>query len=408
MLSHLPFLHIVSDRNLRLLYTVRAIKDLLNRLTMFFLPIYLFTLGYQGVYLANTYLTDLQRGMIMVAGYLLLMRIIIFVTAIPVGQITHKVGFSRALMYAYTLRLLSFASLVYLETYPILLVVAIVFEAIQSNFFWNSFFTILTEQSESSQIGSNLGGMQLMLQIVSAISPAISGILAINFGFGAVFMVGIVLLLVSMIFVMQMDLHMVHDRVTWRGFNNWFQDASLSGQHLSIVGRYANDAALFVWPLYVFLLLGSVEKVGYLYTLSLFLAIVVTFFISIYLDKTKNRKPFFLSGGFMSLLWIARTQVLGVWSIALVDVFERLAANYHWLFYDMIFIRSGKGKHAYSNFVYREMVMSIGAVIFWSLFVAFFAVTTSWNAIFIVGGVSVLLSLLLLTGKDGTARFALK
>lgn len=407
MISHLPFLHFVSDRNLRLLYIVRAIKDLLNRLTMFFLPIYIFSIGHSGALLGSTYLTSLQRGMVLLALYFLLMRVVIFLTAIPIGIYTRKIGFSRALLYAYVIRLLSFTAFVYLQQYPLLIFVAIVLEAIQSNFFWNSFFAILTDQSERSEIGSNLGGMQLMLQIIAAITPAISGIIAFTFGFSAVFMIGIGLLLISIMFVLQMDLHLVKDRVSWRGFSDWFQDQSLSGQHLSIVGRYVNDAALFVWPLYVFLLLGSVEKVGYLYTFSLFLAIVATFFISMYLDQTKNRRPFFLSGGFLSVLWIARTQVFGIWGIAIVDMFERLAANYHWLFYDTVFIRLGKGKHSYSYFVYREMVMSIAAVIFWSLFAAFFAVTTSWAAVFIVGGVSVLLSLLLLTGKNGTRRLAL-
>ncbi|MEX0895607.1 MAG: MFS transporter [Patescibacteria group bacterium] len=406
MLSHLPFLHFVSDRNLRLLYTVRVIKDLLNRITLFFLPIFIFVMGYDGLLLGTTYLTALQRGMVLLALYFIINRIVVLVTAVPIGKIIYKVGFSRAMIYSYLLRLISFAALMYSQQFPWLLLVATVFEALQSNFFWNTFFTILTNQSVKTEIGSNLGGLQLMLQLVTAISPALAGFVALQFGFGALFLIGIGLLLISMIFIMQMDIHMIHDQVSWTGFWQWFDQKSLGNHHLSIIGRYINDVALFIWPLYVFLLLGSIDKVGFLYTISLFIAMILTFFISMYLDKTKNRKPFFFSGGVMSMIWIARTQVFTIWGIALVDIMERLTANYHWLFYDMVFIRGGRGEHAFSYFVYREMVMSIGAIIFWGSLVAFFAVTTSWNAIFIFGGISVLLSLLLMTGKHGKQLLA--
>lgn len=406
MISHLPFLHVVTDRNLRLLYTVRVIKDLLNRITIFFLPIFIFVMGYEGLLLGDTYLTALQRGMILLALYFLINRIVIFLTAIPIGRITYRIGFSRAMIYSYLLRLIVFGSLMYAQQYPWLLLLATVFEGLQSNFFWNSFFTILTNQSVKTEVGSNLGTLQLMLQLVSALGPALSGFIVLMFGFPALFMIGIGLLFVSIIFIMQMDLHMIHDQVSWDGFSKWFQNGSLGQQHLSIVGRYINDVALFIWPLYVYLLLGSIDRVGILYTMSLFFAMVLTFFLSMYLDKTKNRRPFFLSGGFMTILWVARTQVFTIWGIAIVDTLERLSANYHWLFYDMVFIRRGQGEHAYSYFVYREMVMSIGALIFWSCFAAFFAVTTSWNAVFIIGGVSVLLSLLLMTGKHGKELYA--
>lgn len=406
MLSHLPFLHFVSDRNLRLLYVVRVLKDLLNRITLFFLPIFIFVMGFEGQLLTGLGLTALQRGMLLLALYFLINRLVILVSAVPIGKIIYTIGFSRAMIYSYLLRLVSFVSLMFAQQFPLLLLVATIFEALQSNFFWNSFFTILTNQSEKKDIGSNLGSLQLMLQLVTALSPAFAGFVALHFGFGAVFLIGIALLLLSIIFIMQMNLHMVHDQVSWSGFWSWFQRKSLGNQHLSLIGRYINDVTLFIWPLYVYLILGSVDRVGFLYTVSLFAAMVLTFFISIYLDRTSSRRPFFFSGGVMSLLWIARTQVFTIWGIAIVDTMERLASNYHWLFYDMVFIRGGRGEHAFSYFVYREIIMSIGAVIFWGSFAAFFAVTTSWTALFIFGGFSVLLSLLLMTGEHGKKLLA--
>ncbi len=120
-----------------------------------------------------------------------------------------------------------------------------------------------------------------------------------------------------------------------------------------------------------------------------------------YLAKQHNRKPFFLSGGLLSALWFVRTAVVGIWSIAIVDMLDKLTANFHWLYYDMQFMRRGKGSQALSYFVYREMVMSAGAIVFWLLFAAIFLLLPlGWYTLFIVAAVGVLFSVLVQDNKE--------
>ncbi len=120
-----------------------------------------------------------------------------------------------------------------------------------------------------------------------------------------------------------------------------------------------------------------------------------TFFIGKYIDHHKNKKPFYLSGGFISFLWIARTQVFDVWGIALVDTFDKLATNVYALFFDSMFMKRGKGHLSDEYFTYLELILNINRVIFWSMFGVFFIFFSSWNSLFIFAGVTVLVGLLI-------------
>jgi len=87
--------------------------------------------------------------------------------------------------------------------------------------------------------------------------------------------------------------------------------------------------------------------------------------------------------------------VVGIWSITILNAVDRLTSSFHWLFFDRSWILRGKGREALSYFVYREMIYSFAAIVFW-LIVAllFYFFIFAWKSLFIVAGMGVLLTLL--------------
>lgn len=394
LLERFPWLNDISHSNIKILYVVRMLSDLLGKITLFFLPIYLFTLGKEESFLNLLQLTPLQNGLLTVALFYGLIRFVVFFTAIPLANLSHKVGFDMALVIAFSCQFFSMAALYFSKDWPVLIIVAAVFQALQINLFWNNFFTILSERLHRRWAGSELGVMQFIVQIVSVLAPALSGFLAIYYGFGVLFLMGGLIAIISAILIMTVKVSIPRDKVSWTEFGEWLRNPEFFKQTGSFIGRYINDAGLILWPLYVFLILGSVDRVGFLYTFSLFIAMILTFFIGNYLNHVKTKRPFYFSGGALSLVWVARSQVVSIWGIALADTVDKLVGNFHWLFYDFVAILGGKGREAFSYFVYREMIISIGAVLFWLVFASFFMVTSSWLGVFLFAGIGVLLSLL--------------
>jgi hypothetical protein len=123
---------------------------------------------------------------------------------------------------------------------------------------------------------------------------------------------------------------------------------------------------------------------------------VLSFAVGFYIDHTKSKRPFFASGAVLSLLWMARMHIWSFWHIAVINIIDKLTGDFHWLFYDTAFMRRGKGSQAFSFFVYREVIISISALIFWSLVVGLFTtVASGWTGLFVLASVGVLLTVLI-------------
>lgn len=394
---HLPFLRVDHNKQLRSLYLMRVLRDSVNQSTFFFLPIFLYKSGV--VLLAQFHLADFQAGLLFIAGYFLVVRAVMLLTGIGFGSYTSKVGIQRAFIFSYLLRALMFACLYFASQSIMLLLIAAMLDGLNASLFWSNYYTILSQYASKHNIGKDLGFLQTVLQAVSAIAPALGGALAGFFGFDTLFLFALAATVLSMFNIFQLHIASLHDKVSLAEFRNWLKQRRFDRLALSYVGRYFNDATLFLWPLYVYFILGSVEKVGYLYTASLLLALMFSFLIGVYIDTHKSKKPFFTTGGILSILWLLRSQVVAVWSIALVDTLEKLTANFHWLFFETLMIRRSQGSQVFSYFVYREVIQSLAAVAFWSIVFILILLASGWRALFVVAAMGVLFSLLVSDGR---------
>lgn len=394
-------LHWPADKSSQtmLLYGMRVMRELASKLVLFFLPLFLFRIGESSPIVVPG-LNGFQQGMLTIAIYYLISRLLSLVVLIPIGNIIRKIGPERSFLISQAGYIVYFMTLYKAEDYPWLVFVAAAFETVQI-FFWNSYYTLMSVQVTKRKMGSNMGVVQFLINVVAMISPIVGGMIVVWFGYPVLFLVGLVCMLVGMVIAALLKPTRVVDTVSWQEFFAWMHEAGYRKLAISYAGRYVNDSVLVVWPLYVFFLLGTIDRVGFLYGLSLFASMMVTYFAGGFLDKYRTKKPFFLSGGLLSLVWVIKTQLVGFWGIAVVDVFERLTSNFHWLFFDTMFMRRGKGSQALSFFVYREVIISVVALLFWLVFGGMFVwFVDSWKGLFLLAGFGVMLSLLVKDHKD--------
>ncbi|MBP7700935.1 MFS transporter [Candidatus Woesebacteria bacterium] len=395
--QHLHLSHISFDdsKNMKLLYGIRVTRDFVNKMAMFFLPIFLYKIGSETNLLSFLPFSSFQKGMLAISFYYVIYGAVGASTAIYFGKLLGKIGYQRSFVLSLILRTLMFATLYFANIHPTYILIASVVDGVNAQLFWPGYFSLLSKTAHKSNMGKDLSLIQFLLQLVAVISPAISGAIAFIVGFEYLFLIGIAINLLSSVFALMMDVKTHENNVSFANFLIWIKDRRFLKQGIANAARNTNDTVIYLWPLYIFFLLGSVDRVGYLYTFSLFLAMLFTFFIGKYIDHHKNKKPFYLSGGFISFLWIARTQVFDVWGIALVDTFDKLATNVYALFFDSMFMKRGKGHLSDEYFTYLELILNINRVIFWSMFGVFFIFFSSWNSLFIFAGVTVLVGLLI-------------
>jgi len=379
---------------------------------MFFLPIYFFNLhlpfwdqiNWALNQRGQNVLTALQIGIFNIAILHLLSRLVAFISAIWVAQQTIKLGTKHAFIMGHISYALFVAFLFLSQSNPYWIFLAVMIDGFQINYFWNSYHYSLSRNSDHHKIGSNLGIINFLLNLITMISPALGGLIITGLGYSNLFLLGLVLIIIALIFAILMDNVKVRDKISWEEFSTWMMEPGFRRLGTTFVGRYFNDGMLQMWPLYIFILLGTSAKVGFLYSFSLILAMLISYSVGAVIDKRKNRKPFIVSAGILSFFWIIKSFVVGFWSIVVVNTLDRITSSFHWLFFDRVWIARGKGREGLSYFTYRQMITSAAAIMFWSLvFFLFYFFGEAWVSLFLIAAVGVLLTLLVKEHQDPKA-----
>jgi hypothetical protein len=397
--GYFPHLQIRNAREKWLLNGIRVSRELATRLVLFFLPLFLYQQG-DAVRFFGPNLSGFQQGLLWVALYFLCRNLVSVITSIWLMQTVKKVGLHRSLAFGQLGLVVYFWVLFQATQQPGLVFLAAALDGMQV-IFWASYLTVLSQNSDHTQLVSDISVINFLLALVSIVVSILGGWLAVWLGFSALFLVGIAMLLVGMIFALQLKPYESQDSVSWLEFGRWLSERGYQKLALSYVGRYWNDAAQVLWPLYVFFLVGTIDRVGYLYGLSLFLALIVAYLATHWVVTEKNRHSYWFSGGILSVLWFFRTGVGAIWSIVTIDALERLTSNFHWLFFDTQFLSRGKGSEALSFFTYREVLIATSAVVFWSIFIMLFALWL-WplKYVFVLAGLGIWLTLLVQQHKQ--------
>ncbi len=392
-----------KTKNLKYLYATRLTRELSNQLMFFFLPIYFFKLRFP--FMSHFGLSPLKEGIFNVAIVYLLTYLVSFLSGILIAKILLKHGIKNGFLMGNLFYCLFILYLYFSVDNPYLVLTAAVIDGLQINFFWNSYYYYLSKNSSETKIGANLGFINFLLNLLSMVAPALGGLIVASLGFKTLFLLSLVIILGGVIFSLLLDDIKVKDKISFKEFFTWLKEPGFRRLSLSFAGRYFNDASINLWALYMFILLGSTKAVGYFYSLSLFLALFVSYAAGSFIDKNKGHKQFFISGSFLSFFWILRSFAVNIWSITVLNAADKLTASYHWLFFDRSWILRGKGREALSYFVYREMIYSFTAIIFWLVVAAlFYFFVTAWQSLFVIAAVGVLLTLLIKEHKDAEVQ----
>ena len=391
-------------RTLRWLNFSVFFRQIAVKLATFYLPLFLYQLPDDfpaGHWLLSGH-TGIQQGMILLASFYLVERLAMIVTAMPFAKLTRKIGHDRMLIIGLAIFMLNLIALLYLKKDIRLFPLVAILSGLKVTSYWHSYRTLLERNSYKKDIGKNTCVKRLLDNIVGVISPIVGGVVIATFGYDYLFYAALGAILIAMIGTLNLTIKEELDEVNWQEYWSWVKERSFRKLMISQSGMIFNSMVLMLWPLYVFLLIGDVEKVGIIYSLSLFLAIVINYFVGANLDKKrKNKLPYFISGLLLSILTFLKVGVIQVWNVVVIDSLDRLVGNFHWLIYDDAIMRRAKGSQDFSYFVYRQINHSWAALVFWILFLIFFFLCpVGWTGVFLLGSVGVLMSLLVNESKE--------
>ncbi|MBU1071600.1 MFS transporter [Patescibacteria group bacterium] len=357
-----------------------------------FVPIYIYKIGADW--------GGMIGGLQLVAGYMLIQRSLIALVTIWVGGLVNKLSFRWSVLLGSFLTVLYYLLPSLIDGSLMLVVVMAVITAFSIPFYWLSRLSILAVDGEHKSFGKEMGIVTLLERGGAILAPVVGGVVAQVFGFKTLFAVGVVVISVSTVPLFYMKHHQHDGRVSWAGFKGWFKD--IKNRHLvvSFVGEGMDGfITSFYWPLYIFLMIGSLEVLGGLISVTMFFSVLTVLLASRWFDKKRavggkeDEKMFWWFGGLFAVTRVLRAgfgNLIGLFSI---DLVTKLIAPLYWIPFGGYVCSAGKKAGGLRFYAYREVVYSLAIVVASGVVLLILGFGWRWWGIFGLSAFGVLLTM---------------
>jgi len=252
------------------LYFLIALKTFALSLISIFVPIFLYKIGY-----------SLNSIML----FFLIFSLCAFFSVFAGGFLFNKIGVKKSMLIGNLLLIVNYLLLAFIKVKPSFFYLApIVFGAYQG-IFWVNFHTDMADNLKRKKFADGIGALNIIASLVAAIAPFIGALIA-SVNFSTLFIISAVLIFVSIIPLF------FSKGVREKGNFNIKEMFSLVNPKrfvagIGVGGEYA--IAYFVWPVFLFLLVG-LKEIGWLTTILMVISAIFIILITKWIDKKGPNK----------------------------------------------------------------------------------------------------------------------
>ncbi|MFC1756214.1 hypothetical protein ACFLZK_02365, partial [Patescibacteria group bacterium] len=252
------------------LYLTHTMRALAVSLIGIFLPIYIFTIS--GEYLLF-HQDPIINGLSWVLSYFLLRSVSTWIATVLLGDlIFSKIHFQLSMVISFVI-LIAEILLWYLSQGSLyLILLAGVLAGFKVTMYWIPYHIFFVRKAgrKKKQFGRKTGMRFFLVRIISGIGPAIGGLIIMNYGFNALFMTSILILVVAALPIALVVHEWKHKKHNVVGIvKNYLLNPKYIKQNLSFMGSSMDGMIYSVfWPVLLYLVLDNFSKIGFLNSFS--------------------------------------------------------------------------------------------------------------------------------------------
>lgn len=267
-----------KEKGLDEVYIAISLRVFALSLIMVFIPIYFYNIGYS--------LRDILTYYFFISFFFIIGD---YVT----GKLIARFGSKHVLVMSFPLLIIYFFLLFTLEIYHWPLFLLALSYAIPGNLFWVSYHNDFSKAKHKKNIGKELGVMQILVTLSGALGPLIGGIIAQQFGIQYTIIFTVIFLMIGVIPLLRAPKIASRKTFDIKSFS-----VKRNFKDMVAYGGYGLEetASLIVWPLFIFLIVGTYKQVGFITSMALMVAIFITIFVGKLTDKYEKRKVLQLGG----------------------------------------------------------------------------------------------------------------
>ena len=303
--------HIFPNKELSNFYVAVAIGAFGDRLMSIFVPIYLYQMGYP-IY------------QILIFYFISFFIFIIFSHAAM--RFILKIGPKHSILYSAPLIIIYYLGLLAIPHLPWLFYILPICLSGRMLFYNFGYHLHIIPHLDSKHEGGELSFINALVLISSLLAPVLGGVLA-QYHFSVLYIVGSAILLLSNIplFLTKDSLNHSCKRIKLGNTINQITSKKMHGAAMSFAG-YGTEVVIgaTIWPIYLIVILGNVEKTGLVVSLSLIFSLVVFYAMGKFSDKYSKRKILHVGSILYFLGWIGRIFATNTILILAVDSYKNM------------------------------------------------------------------------------------
>ena len=281
-----------ANREITSLYVMIALVGFAEGLMSIFVPVYFWKLGFSFPRILFFYFL----ASVFFIGFTFLLLPLI-------RKLSDKVMmlFSVPFLIAYYLGLSS------LSAFPGLFYLLPAAAAVAALLFNVGYHVDFSGSADDGYIGREVGGFYMVASLAQFAAPLVGGFLIAVFGFQNNFFIGSAILVVAILPLFLFPGRRSSEGIRWRAIVKFLLDRDLAPFTASGFG-YAIESSIarVIWPLFIFLVVGSIEEFGGIVSVGLFGGAVATYFVGFLSDHGRRRKLLAVCSVAFSFLWMLR------------------------------------------------------------------------------------------------------
>ncbi|MFZ6015589.1 MAG: MFS transporter [Patescibacteria group bacterium] len=343
--SHLHRLYILfPNKELNLFYFTVAASAFGDGIISIFVPIYLFQMG-----------MPVHK---IVFFYFLLFFYLSLITHFG-AKIVERMGAKHSMLASAPFAVLYYLGFIYLPAHGWLFYILPLAMAVRATLYNFGYHFLIIPRLERKNEGRQISLMYALVTLAGIIGPVLGGVIATKFHFSVLyFIAAITYVAATLPLFLTKDIRF-RDGISWKNtFNSIFARKN-RGMTISSAS-YAIESILdsMLWPIYILLILGTVEKTGYFVSLSLAISFFVLFLIGRLTDKIKKPKLLKIGSLLYFFGWIGRLFVKNATGIFITDSYKNSAQKIlmiPWVAYnyDLTTKHNFVGYMVYREFMYH-------------------------------------------------------
>ncbi len=384
------------------LYLTHTIRALAVSLVGIFLPIYIFTIS--GNYMLFHH-DPVINGLSWILSYFLLRSVFTWVAIMFLGNlIFSKIHFQLSMVISFVFLIAEILLWFLAKGNLFLILLAGVLAGFKVTLYWIPYHIFFVRKSgnKKQQFGKRTSMRFFLIRIISGIGPAIGGLIILNYGFNALFMSSILLLVVASLpiaLIIHEWEHRKHNVVNV--IEKYLLNPKYLKLNLAYIGSSMDNIIYSIfWPILLFLILDNFVKIGFLNSFSFLVSSATVLIIGRFIDKHGTKVVHGIGAFLNSLLYIPRMIFSNAFLFYALDISDRLIMGTYTLPEMALSYQKARKIDGSDFIIFRELSTHVGIILTATVSLIALQFTQDWRLLFSLAMIGSLLSYFIETDKN--------